>query len=289
MTLFHQIFFQNKKFDEPSHLAVLEPYIFRKWPEVAVCLNEKKSEIFLPQENKVVEKSEVRNFSTNPPITPPKNVSKPEKEPQSWHLPKRSDNLFWSIYIGIYGFKTYQQITHHYGNIEMEEKQKIMELMKKSPGMVKTGGKKITKVLFQEIMSDFMTNKRVTMDMLLMFCIYYNKRILVINVDEKHLPDRMYMEFGEESCDPIVLYKYGKNDYSVELSEDDELKQKTVQMCSSLFKFDCYDLPLKAISNYKTEELMSMTGPLKIVWESGKKYKKPDIYAKIYETTVVFL
>jgi len=274
MTIFHQIFFQNKKFDEPYQLNILEPYIFRKWPDV----------------NPV---QSIREIISEPPpkpeipeIIPNKPVTEPVKDPQSWHLPRRADNLFWSIYIGLYGFKTYQQIAHHYGNTEIEEKQKMMEKMKKSPGTVKTGGKKITKVLFQEIMSDFMTNKRVTMDMLMMFSMYYNKRILVINVDEQHLPDRMYMEFGEESGDPIVLYKRGKTDYSVELSENaDELKQKIDGMCGTLFKFDCFDSPLKAISNYKTEELMAMTGPLKIVWETGKKYKKPEIYAKICETT----
>jgi len=274
MTIFHQIFFQNKKFDEPYQLHILEPYIFRKWLDVTPVQSIREIISEPPP------KSEV------PEILPNKPVAEPVKDPQSWHLPRRADNLFWSIYIGIYGFKTYQQIAHHYGNTEIEEKQKMMEKMKKSPGTVKTGGKKVTKVLFQEIMSDFMTNKRVTMDMLMMFSMYYNKRILVINVDEQHLPDRMYMEFGEESDDPMVLYKRGKTDYSVELSENaDELKQKIDGMCSKLFKFDCFDLPLKAISNYKTEELMAMTGPLKIVWETGKKYKKPEIYAKICETT----
>jgi hypothetical protein len=171
----------------------------------------------------------------------------------------------------------------------MEEKQKMMEYMKKSPTSVKNGNKKITKILFQEIMSDFMTNKRITMDMLIMYSIYLNKRFLIVNVDKQYLPDRMYMEIGDSSNETFVFYKSGKSDYSIELSQGEELDKKIEEISTSLFRFDNFDLPLKAISNYKLEELNAMSPPLNILWESGKKYKKTDVYAKILETTCTML
>jgi len=204
---------------------------------------------------------------------------------KSWYLPKRNDNLFWCIYIALYGYNKYEQISHHYGNTEIQEKQNMMELMRKTPTTVKYGGKKITKVLFQEIMSDFMTNKRITNDMLLMFAIYLNKCFLIVNVDNKHSIDKMYIELGDISNETFIFYKHGKYDFSIELSNGDEFEQKIEKIRSTLFRFDHYDLPLKAISNYKTDELMSMSGPLHILWDSAKKYKKSEIYSKIYEST----
>lgn len=285
MTFFHQIFFPNNKFDDPSQLMVLEPYIFKKWIEHKNIPDIPLQQTIQSKPSFVLE-SEI--FNDSKPIT---NIviSKEIKEIKSWYLPKRTDNLFWCIYIGLYSFKTYERIAHHYGNIEMEEKQKMMEYMKKSPTSVKNGNKKITKILFQEIMSDFMTNKRITMDMLIMYSIYLNKRFLIVNVDKQSLPDRMYMEFGDSSNETFVFYKSGKTDYSIELSQGEELDKKIEEISTTLFRFDNFDLPLKAISNYKLEELNSMSAPLNILWESGKKYKKPDVYAKILETTCTML
>lgn len=222
-----------------------------------------------------------QNSQTNTPFTEPQIIEPLSKTPQekeepSIIYPKQPDTLFWCIYIAINGYKKYTEIGHRYGNTEIEEKQRIVEMMRAQTNAVKDCPKRITKAQFQEIMSDFMTNKKMTISMLSMFAIYYNMRIWVIT------PDSWYMDiYSTETANsktPIKIYqKHGKYaQYGIELTEGDDSSNTEPP---NLFRFDIFDLPLKAISNYKNIDLDIIAEKLGIVMEG--KYKKQDIYDKI--------
>jgi hypothetical protein len=194
-------------------------------------------------------------------------------------FPKKPDNLFWCIYVALYGYNEYIQIGHRYGNIEIEEKHKMMVLMTKNPTFAKNSTKKITKALFQEIMSDFMTNKKITMDMLTMIANYHNKRFWITFLTEMGEPEPYFMEISSnDACttEIILLYKRGKNDVSI--SDENTNSSVYDNIRNTRFKFENGDSPLKAISTYKTHELEHIFDVLDIEREPDKKYKKIDYY-----------
>jgi len=220
----------------------------------------------LPQEN-VVQK------------VPIPNSDKKQHNKMPGIFPRKPDNLFWCIYIALYGYGEYHQIGHRYGNIEMEEKQKMVEMMKKSPATAKQCSKKITKALFQEIMSDFMTNKKMTMDMLTMVSIYHNKNFIIAHCTDSVESEPYYIKIiadQETSC--CLLYKRSKSDYSIMLDPEPSILEN---ISNTRFRFENHDMPLKAVSNYKTSELEDIFDILEIDREKDKKYKKEDYYHAI--------
>lgn len=207
-----------------------------------------------------------------------------DKKTQTTIYPKQPDSLFWCIYIARYGYTAYTEIGHRYGNIEIEEKQQIMEMMRKSPSKIKECPKKITKATYQEIMSDFMTNKKLTTEMLTIFSIYCNIRIWIINLDNSGEPDSWYMDICSNDnlhIQPIIIYCKNNKQYGINLIEREQLSELVTKIKDQLFCFDNYNMPLKAISNYKIMDLEDIAYKLGITMEG--KYKKQDIYNKIIQ------
>jgi len=222
--------------------------------------------VILPKEN-VVQK------------VPIPNSDKKQHNKMPGIFPRKPDNLFWCIYIALYGYGEYHQIGHRYGNIEMEEKQKIVEMMKKSPAIAKQCSKKITKALFQEIMSDFMTNKKMTMDMLTMVSIYHNKNFMIAHCTDSVESEPYYIKIiADQETSQHLLYKRSKSDYSIMLDPEPSMLEN---ISNTRFRFENHDMPLKAVSNYKTSELEDIFDILEIDREKDKKYKKEDYYHAI--------
>ena len=294
MVFYQKLFGNNVMFTDVTQISLLHPYMYLKPSNNTVQTPVPNT----PNDNPTVilrgESDDFSNNKTDPFVTRQPNVAEfsvPASKVDDLRIlpnilqdkitPKKPDKLFWCVYIAFYGYSEYEQIGHRYGNIEIEEKQKMVEIMKKSPNLSKNSPKKITKALFQEIMSDFMTNKKITIDMLSMIAVYYNKKFLISYLNEKGEPEPFYMEIlgnrDTEDSETILLYKRGKYDYSISFVDESEFSP------SSIFKFENHDLPLKAVSNYKTDELEYIFNVLNITREPGKKYKKGDYYAKIME------
>ena len=97
-------------------------------------------------------------------------------------IPDRQDNLFWCIYISIYGMKEYKLIERGFTNIIMDEKLKIGNYFYENLKRMKTlNNLKITYGKIKEITSDYMTNKTTDIEMLYGMSIYYKKRIILLN------------------------------------------------------------------------------------------------------------
>jgi len=213
--------------------------------------------------------------------------------------PKHADSLFWCIYIAQNSYKSYIKIGHKYGNIEIEEKLRIIELMRANPGKIKDCPKRITKAQYQEIMSDFMTNKKLTIPMLTIFAIYCNLRIWIVVKKRLYLDASRDTGGGDKSISwyidiyssetaesqPIIIYCKQNEYYGIVLEEDPE---QISQIQKELFCFDNYTEPLKAISKYKTADLENIAKKLGILGDSEKKtasMKKQDIYDIIIQKT----
>jgi hypothetical protein len=271
MSIYHQIFHPLEKWQSPTDIQLLESFMFLIKPV------EEKREILRDVPEKPTTFQDVSPRPSRSPPTIVTNLENKRRSASTQYFPRKPDTLFWSVYIALHGMKEYDQIGLHYGNVEIEEKQKMMELMRKTPNIIKNANKKITKVSSQEIMSDFMTNKRTTVDMLMIFAVYNNMRIILVNVDNKNQPDKSYTILGSQIyTQTIVIYKKN-NYYGLEMEYQE---QKMEEVLNNLFCMEQIDRPLKAITNYKIDELEAIAYKLNVDYTTSK-LKKQELYNAI--------
>jgi hypothetical protein len=214
------------------------------------------------------------------PIKPEENTPKKEL-----YQPKQQDTLFWCLYIIHYGYSDYLQIDHNYGVKELEEKQNISKFIKENSMRIKNTNCKLTNVAIQEILSELMTSQKETSLMcFITMIVYYNVNILMINETTKCMlefwsnKDRIpNINSASEEGDALtyVLYKTENGKYKLQYEnigsfQINDLKEKYVVL-------ESYNKYIKAISNYKVEELEDIAKKFGVLDET-KKYKKADLY-----------
>jgi hypothetical protein len=202
------------------------------------------------------------------------------KEDEEYILPKQHDSLFWCLYIIAHGYNDYKQIGHNYGVKELEEKQKVFSFIKSNISSIKNTNYKITNVAIQEILSELMTVQKQTSYLcLIAMTVYYNINIIILDESKKTMLEFISNKDSNNN-NTYLLYKtpYGK--YRVELEYIST--SKIMELRETHIILDSYLKPLKAISNYKIDELESL---LKKIgkYDEYKKYKKQDLYDKLIE------
>lgn len=261
----NQIFYKNNKFDEVESIKSLEAY----------CLTDG----LLMDES---EKYAMSAFMCSPlPIKVPvpefiqEQVKKPIIKPiDEYFLPKQNDTIFWCIYAFIYGEGEYNQIGHSYGNRALEEKQKIIEFIKKTPKILKSSNVKVTNGDIQEIQSEFMVDKSTSFNGIVALSIYYKTPIYLVNGEKK-----IYLKFLPESeyhgNPPCYLYLHK--------SERGIPKYKLCQLneIESMICLESHLRPFKPASHYKMEDLNTIMD--KIGFVSEKRLKKTELYDKLCE------
>ena len=202
--------------------------------------------------------------------------------------PRKSDSLFWSMYIAKHGVNEFFEIGSKYMNKEIEEKTKIMEFMKTNRPLLKS--MKITSDKGQEIMGDLMTNKKTELTVVSAFALYYQARIWVVSKDS-----HTYFEFlpsnSDDNTPVFVIYrsnssvdrrspeKLGRVSYTV----DTHVIEKTlIRIRDDMFRLESPTSHMKGISNYKIADLEKIIKVLGITCpQEITKWKKTDIYNSI--------
>ena len=247
-SLYHRIFI-NKTFDTPEKIGVLNKFIYK--PALAPVLVPVPAPAIAPVPVPVPV-----------PVPAPAPVPAPVKtsDPLSNFFTDKADTLFWCLYISKYGHSEYESIGRGYSTVEMSEKQKIIEFVRKNTGITKT------KVMAQEIMSDLMTNKRTSLLVLPAFAAFYNKTIVITK------QNRFYIDVCGTNDDAETLYliKNDKGNYGIDYSNPTTNK---------LIQLNSYDKPLAAISTYKIGDLNSIATRVGI--DTTIKRNKADLYHEI--------
>lgn len=219
------------------------------------------------------------------------------------------DQIFWTVFIAKYGYKTYSNIGKQFGNIEMKEKQLIADYIH-AQGPIeisKQTNYKLTRAVCCEIVSDLVTSPKMTYSSFIAYCAYYKTSIFIVDtVKNTYIPFLYSGKEGEPgSSDPIVIYKnpffrekkkegqscdkrnggpFIKNMFFVEAGQS-VLSIDDIQ--NTFLPFEHYEKPLKSISNYKTSDLEEIAEKLEVsLLNENKKYKKNELYAKIIEYLV---
>jgi hypothetical protein len=257
----YQIFYPYNKFDVES-LHLLTPFMYNKSFVVARPLR--------PLRLRQDEDEEDEDTMVSEPEKPVELlIQKP-----FLRIPNNPDSLFWSMYIHHYGYEQYLAIGNKYTNLEMAEKQKIMEHIKSAKYSFKNMNHKITLGATQEIMSELMTNTKTSLLALHALSLYYK-----VNVCVENTINGTYLEYifdKENPSDKWVFLKYtDRKKYGLVESEH---TKPTGMLIES------HDKPLRGISTYKVAELSEIADKIPAVCkdESRATWKKPDLYGKLW-------
>ena len=207
--------------------------------------------------------------------------------------PKHDDTLFWCAYIAKYEYGDYSAIGTKYKNKEIEKKQELINMIRKTPAMLKGGTRKITNVAIQEILAELMIDKKTSMQSFYAICVLYKLQVFMVDVSTN-----TYMNIGvEDSNDKFIVYRseslnrvsskadhtmgrrQPSNDgmYSIDL---DTTQSKIDKITADMLEIESGPKPIKGISSYKVDELEAMANKLGICF-SDSKMKKPELYALI--------
>jgi len=225
------------------------------------------------------------NEEKSPSEEPPKNgksdskkeniLTFPKSDSLKYWIPDKPDTLFWSVFISVNGFVDYHQIGHLYGKRILEEKMKIANWIREKPKILKTSNYKFTNESIQETISEFMVDQTTSFKGLAALALYYKRSIYLL--DEKR---KIYLKFlSEDSSEPIYIYYHdfmrGSHKYKI-LTEDKEVDASFI---NDWFCLENVLKPLKAIGNYKVEELIVIANKLGV--EVPVKSKKSEVYELI--------
>jgi len=198
-----------------------------------------------------------------------------KKEEQPFFIPKQKDSLFWCFYIMKHGFEKYETID--FINIVVEKTLKIeyIEKLRLKKDVLKTY--KISPLTHIE--NVLLNEYKIDMKTFLSLCVLENINVLIIN-------KKTFLSLeitSTDSCKQHILHFFpDKNNYGL---EKDVSELKVEEYKSKLYKITSYDKPIRAISAYKSEELMEICSKLGI--ETFNKEKdKPFLKKELYEEIV---
>ena len=275
MTFYQKIFTQNI-FNNPEDSLLLKKYMYTTNFMLDLIKKEECEQSQQQYQHQAIIEIEHNNIDNTPlPLMTDNIKFTKNKKIDSIIFPEKMDSLFWSIFISVYGYTEYETIGRCYSNREISEKQNIMEFIKKTPKSLKNMDKKITKAMTQEILSDIMSNKKTTLDVLPAFALFYKKNIIILNEKNKNV--YLKINLVEDTKEYILLIKNKKGGFGL----DTEITSEKIQsILDTKFCLENYNKPLKAISNYKSEELTSIGEMVGMNMNNGK-IKKQELYNEI--------
>jgi hypothetical protein len=240
------MFFGIKLFENPTDLELLIPFFYKNTP--------------IPE----------------PFVLPVEDVTIHKETPLcEWFEPHQKDTLFWCVFVGVFGLSEYLLINNKYANREWEEKEKMIISFSKSSHELRKTNHKITLGNIKEMMSEYMTNQStITLLGLVGLSVFYKVQIYLLD-DKKGVHYVYTPENYTRSC---FIYKNStiKGKYRLFLGNESSVK--------NTFCLDSMSRPLRAISNYKREELIQIARELNV--GIGEKDKKEEIYRKLTEYAV---
>jgi len=201
-------------------------------------------------------------------------VEQTQPQANTWFRSSKPDTLFWSIYTAFHGEAAYHIIGNRYRNTEIEEKQKVMEYIKKNADVFRGSvhNVKITKVSVQEILSDLMLNKKTSWLTFVALCFYYKINAIVSY-------NKTYYKFLTAHGESWYHFTRNQDGHiSVDLEPLSEEGKTKIHDTNILLDYTQAAKPIKAIGSYKVEDLFHMATLLDVVQPPNTKWKKADWY-----------
>jgi hypothetical protein len=187
------------------------------------------------------------------------------------YYPRQKDKLFWCYFILKNGFSKYEYPGATSFESEKEEKFKSIEIMRKEKQNLKTNKIKNIK---EHVEDELMNKERIGMKTFIALCIGSGINVLFIH---KRKCFDLVTNVASDSKIHIVICEDNLKCPSKYGFEMDISPEKANYYRENYFKWESVDKPLKAISYYKSEELLVLCKKLGLDFGNTQKTKK-DMY-----------
>lgn len=282
----HSLFFPN--YLPLSDFSCLDPYIFS-----LDTFHELSREIPILEEEKPMEIKEEKEPEEEKK-EPEQEIKKEEKEskPPLFHVKNVQDELFWLVFVAVYGETEYYRNKYNYGKVEIQEKQKIAEKIQ-DPVFAKKMKWKWTKIQKIEMISDLTNRPQMPIAIMNALAVYYECTFILVDSAKKvYLTYSPYSYSIKKTYIIYVNASTGKNgkerkEYKLDMQPSLDTLQKIQE---TYFALEHYERPLKAISNYKKIELDAIATKLgkgtvgaegKVGAEEEKASSKQEVYDRL--------
>jgi len=197
---------------------------------------------------------------------------KPNKEKEMIYKIRQrgGDSLFWCFYIMKNGFFNYEmEINNQYFTVEKAEKYKYIEIFRKNKDKLKLHKIKP----FTELEDDLANKERISVKTFFALCVVENINAMLVN------RRKVYEVLCADNTPTWVVHRNSESyEHWIEL---DPTKDTIKKYKETYLMMNGFDMVLKSMSSYKSEELIDLCVKLNIDLkekEGGKKLTKKDIY-----------
>ena len=204
-----------------------------------------------------------------------------EEKKEEYFQPKQPDTLFWCLYILHHGMNDYRNIGYNYGVKELEEKQRLAAFIRENISRIKGTNHKITNVLIQEILSELLTSQKETsLQVLTAITVFYNMNIFIVDSHDRCMLEFLANKDVTHDAQTYVLYKDKFGKYRVQLEWISS--NRILELREKYIVLENFMRPMKAVSTYKTDELIELARRFSL-YDENKKYKKSELYDAVHK------
>lgn len=201
----------------------------------------------------------IRNFLPNDKVFSVENKKHEKRDKNEKNILKNTDALFWTIYKIVNGDFLYE--TSNNFKTEKDFKIKSIEELRKLKANLKTYKLRLT-----EIEDQLLNNKKINLEAFFGLALLHNLNIF-------YIWDNKYFEFNCSGDSKQYVIKNSSNTITI-LDENIQYYKDNYYSVENLSK------PIKAITGYSKEELITIAKKLNIDIGSEKIVKR-EIYEKI--------
>jgi hypothetical protein len=200
-----------------------------------------------------------------------KNNDTGSKKEQPFFIPKQKDSLFWCFYVMKHGDIKYEMMDI---NVVVEKNLKIDYVTRLRDEKTLLKNYKFGSLINIE---NFLVNEqKININTFFSLCVIENINVIYIH-------KKTYYELILNSSLPIYIVHYFNETHNYGLEEFTQ--EKIDYYRNNLYKIINVEKPIKAISSYKSEELIDICGKLgiNIQTETGKNKLKKTLYEEIVQ------
>lgn len=182
------------------------------------------------------------------------------------HVVRERDKLFWSLYIIVCGLDSYYDARDKLFTSENEFKYASIPKLREKKHILKS-----VKLKPQDVESELISNKPISINGLQALAIAYEKSIIFIH-------DRIYYDFPYG--DTYFFLEKKNNEIILHLNEQ---SPNIANIKKELYHINHTSKSIKGVSSYTVKELQEIAFKLNITTDSdsGKPLTKPHLYNKI--------
>jgi hypothetical protein len=196
---------------------------------------------------------------------PKKKEFKLEKNANSIFIPYQNDKLFWIFYYISKGYVEYNMVGSKSYSIEIEEKIKLVDVIKSNKVIFKEY--KLNKI--NDNINELLSTSEISFKTFEILCIIFKLSFVIIK-------DNMYHKILFDDTSDVYIIHIVNNIYGCERINVNELSNYE----TNRYEIKNYDKPITSVASFKVDELMKVAEMLGISSkdESDKKLNKQELY-----------